>query len=422
MKLLLRLAARSAWNRRFTLGLMLLAIALSTTMLLGIERVRHEVRSGFSQSVSGTDLVVGARTSPIQLMLYAIFRIGGATNNMGWDSAQTLARDPAVAWTIPISLGDSHRGFPVLATNGDYFTHFRYGSNQALKLAQGRPFSDVFEAVLGADVADKLHYRLGDIIILSHGMGGMGLTQHADKPFTVVGILARTGTPVDRTVHIGLDGMQAIHLDWEGGAPMPGVHIPAQFVKKFNLTPTSITAVLVGLKSRARVFAVQRAIADGDGYKEPLMAVLPGVALDQLWDVVGIGENALLVVSGMVVVVGLAGLVAAILASLGERRRELAILRSVGARPLDVLLLLCVEGLGVMLSGVLAGLVLLSVLVWALGPWLAAQFGIALQPTWPAAGELQLLLWTVLAGLVASLLPAWRAYRLSLSDGLTPRT
>ncbi|ALU90349.1 ABC-type antimicrobial peptide transport system, permease component protein [Herbaspirillum rubrisubalbicans M1] len=422
MKLLLRLAARSAWNRRFTLGLMLLAIALSTTMLLGIERVRHEVRSGFSQSVSGTDLVVGARTSPIQLMLYAIFRIGGATNNMGWDSAQTLARDPAVAWTIPISLGDSHRGFPVLATNGDYFTHFRYGSNQALKLAQGRPFSDVFEAVLGADVAEKLHYRLGDIIILSHGMGGMGLTQHADKPFTVVGILARTGTPVDRTVHIGLDGMQAIHLDWEGGAPMPGVHIPAQFVKKFNLTPTSITAVLVGLKSRARVFAVQRAIADGDGYKEPLMAVLPGVALDQLWDVVGIGENALLVVSGMVVVVGLAGLVAAILASLGERRRELAILRSVGARPLDVLLLLCVEGLGVMLSGVLAGLVLLSVLVWALGPWLAAQFGIALQPTWPAAGELQLLLWTVLAGLVASLLPAWRAYRLSLSDGLTPRT
>lgn len=421
MKILLRLAVRSAWNRRFTLGLMLVAIALSTTMLLGIERVRHEVRAGFSQSVSGTDLVVGARTSPIQLMLYTIFRIGGATNNIGWDSAQALARNPAVAWTIPISLGDSHRGFSVLATNGDYFTHFRYGSNQPLRLTQGHPMAGVFDAVLGADVAAKLHYHLDDIIILSHGMGGMGLTQHADKPFRVVGILARTGTPVDRTVHIGLDGMQAIHLDWEGGAPLPGVHIPAEFVKKFNLTPTSITAVLVGLKSRARVFALQREIASGQGYKEPLMAVLPGVALDQLWDVVGIGENALLVVSGMVVVVGLAGLVAAILASLGERRRELAILRSVGARPLDVLLLLCIEGLGVMLAGVASGLLLLSLLVWTLGPLLAEQFGIALQPAWPAAGELQLLLWTILAGLVASLLPALRAYRLSLSDGLTPR-
>lgn len=421
MKLLLRLAAHSAWNRRFTLGLMLLAIALSTTMLLGIERVRHEVRAGFSQSVAGTDLVVGARTSPIQLMLYAIFRIGGATNNMGWDSAQTLARNPAVAWTIPISLGDSHRGFPVLATNGDYFRHFRYGDGRALQMAQGRPFADVFEAVLGAEVAARLHYKLGDRIVLAHGMGGTGLAQHADKPFIVSGILARTGTPVDRTVHIGLDGMQAIHLDWEGGAPLPGLHITPAQVKKFDLTPKSITAVLVGLKSRARVFAVQRDIADGDGFKEPLMAVLPGVALDQLWDVVGIGENALLLVSGMVVVVGLAGLVAAILASLGERRRELAILRSVGARPWDVFLLLSVEGLGVMLAGVALGLLLLTALLLALGPMLASQFGMSLQPAWPAAGELQLLLWTVAAGVAASLLPGLRAYRLSLADGLTPR-
>ncbi|WP_016836291.1 ABC transporter permease [Herbaspirillum lusitanum] len=421
MSFLFRLAARSAWNRRYTLGLMLLAIALSSAMLLGIERVRHEVRDSFSQSVSGTDLVVGARTSPVQLMLYAIFRIGGATNNMGWDSAQKLAKNPAVAWTIPLSLGDSHRGFPVLATNGDYFKHFHYGDGQPLQLGEGRVFGSVFETVLGAEVAQRLHYKLGDRIVLSHGMGSLHLTDHADKPFTVTGILARTGTPVDRTVHIGLDAMEAIHLDWEGGAPLPGVHIPAEFVKKFNLTPTSITAVLVGLKSRARVFALQREIASGQGYKEPLMAVLPGVALDELWQVVGIGENALLVVSGMVVIVGLAGLVSAILASLGERRRELAVLRSVGARPGDVFLLLALEGLAVMLAGVVLGAVLLTLALFALGPFLSAQFGVTLHPALPAAGELQLLGWTVLAGFVASLLPGLRAYRLSLADGLTPR-
>ncbi|EJN07023.1 ABC transporter permease [Herbaspirillum sp. YR522] len=424
MKLLLKLATRSAWNRRFTLGLMLLVIALSSTMLLGIERVRHELRAGFAQSVSGTDLVVGARTSPIQLMLYAIFRIGGATNNMGWDSARTLARNPAVAWTIPLSLGDSHRGFPVLATNGDYFRHFHYGDGHALRLAQGRVLADVFDTVLGADVAQRLHYRLGDHIVLSHGMAGLGaprLAEHADKPFVVTGILAPTGTPVDRTVHIGLDAMQAIHLDWEGGAPLPGLHIAPGLVKKFDLTPTSITAVLVGLKSRAAVFRVQRDIADGAGFNEPLMAVLPGVALDQLWDIVGIGENALLLVSAMVVVVGLAGLVAAILASLGERRRELAVLRSVGARPRDIFILLCIEGLGVMLAGVLAGVLMLSGLLVVLGPTLAAHFGIVLQAAWPTPGELQLLAATVAAGLLASLLPGLRAYRMSLSDGLTPR-
>jgi len=419
MSFLFRLAASSAWNRRFTLGLMLLAIALSSAMLLGIERVRHEVRAGFSQSVSGTDLVVGARTSPVQLMLYAIFRIGGATNNMGWDSALKLARNPAVAWTIPLSLGDSHRGFPVLATNGDYFRHFHYGDGQALQLAQGRPFASVFETVLGAEVAQRLHYKLGDRIVLSHGMGSMHLTQHADKPFTVSGILARTGTPVDRTVHIGLDGMEAIHLDWEGGAPLPGLSIAPELVKKFDLTPKTVTAVLVGLHNRAAVFGVQRDIADDSS--EPLMAVLPGVALDELWQVVGIGENALLVVSGMVVIVGLAGLVSAILASLGERRRELAVLRSVGARPLDVFLLLALEGLAVMLAGVLLGVALLTLALFALGPFLSAQFGVTLHPALPAAGELQLLLGTVVAGFAASLLPGLRAYRLSLADGLTPR-
>ena len=419
MKLLLRLAARSAWNRRFTLGLMLLAIALSTTMLLGIERVRHEVRNGFSQSVSGTDLVVGARTSPVQLMLYAIFRIGGATNNIGWDSARKLAANPAVAWTIPLSLGDSHRGFPVLATNNDYFTHFHYGAGQPLQLSQGQPFASVFDTVLGAEVAQRLHYRIGDHIVLSHGMGGMHLNDHADKPFVVTGILARTGTPVDRTVHIGLDGMEAIHLDWEGGTRLPGLSISAALVKKFDLTPKTVTAVLVGLKNRAQVFRLQRDIADDT--TEPLMAVLPGVALDELWQVVGVGENALLVVSAMVVVVGLAGLVSSILASLGERRRELAILRSVGARPRDVFLLLALEGISVMLAGVLLGLLLLTLALFALGPMLSAQFGVTLHPTLPAAAEIQLLLWIIFAGFIASLLPGMGAYRLSLADGLTPR-
>ena len=419
MNFLFRLATRSAWNRRYTLVLMLLAIALSTAMLLGIERLRHDVRAGFSQSVSGTDLVVGARTSEVQLMLYAIFHIGGATNNMGWDSALKLAKHPAVAWTIPLSLGDSHRGFPVLATNQDYFQHFHYGDAQALHLQKGRSFNSVFETVLGAEVAAKLHYKVGDHIVLSHGMGGMHMTEHADKPFTVTGILARTGTPVDRTVHIGLDAMEAIHLDWEGGAPMPGLSIAPSLVKKFDLTPKTITALLIGLKSRAAVFSVQRDIADDSS--EPLMAVLPGVALDNLWQVVGIGENALLLVSGMVVLVGLAGLVSAILASLGERRRELAVLRSVGARPADILLLLALEGLAVMLAGVLLGVVLLSIGLFALGPFLSAQFGVTLHPVLPSAGELQLLAAVILAGFVASLLPALRAYRLSLTDGLTPR-
>ncbi len=423
MQHLIGLAARSAWNRRVALSLTVLAIALSVLMLLGVERLRQQVRDSFEQSVSGADLIVGARGSPLQLMLYSVFRIGEATHNMEWTSVRALAANPAVAWVIPISLGDSHHGYPVLATTPDYFSHFRYGDKRALRLAEGRPFpggtDGVFDAVIGAEVADALGYRLGSRITLSHGSGETDLAEHADKPFTVVGILARTGTPVDNTVHISLAAMEAIHLDWQGGAHIPGVSIPAEYVKKFDLTPKTVTAVILGLKSRAAVFSAQRAI--NNFRAEPLMAVLPGVALSQLWQVVGYGEKALLAVSALVVMVGLAGLVAVILAGLNERRRELAILRSVGARPRDILTLLTLEGLGLTFAGAAFGLLLLTVLSLIAGPLVEARWGLSLTAAAPTAQELRLLAGVFGIGLLASLLPGWRAYRLSLADGLTPR-
>ena len=424
MKALATLAGRSAWNRRGTLALVLLSIALATLLLLTFERVRTDVRENFSNAVSGTDLIVGARTGPVQLMLYAVFRVGGATNNIRMSSVAAIAQHRAVAWVVPLSLGDSHRGFTVLGTTKDYFTRFRYGEREPLVLAQGQPFSGTLEglygAVLGAEVAQRLQYRLGDHLVLSHGSGAIAGSEHADKPFTVVGILARTGTPVDRTVHISLQAMEAIHLDWLGGAPLPGMAIPADQARKFDLEPKQVTAALVGLKGRAAVFAVQRHVAEFEG--EPLMAVLPGVALDELWDVVGIGEKALLGMSAMVALVSLAGLVATVLAGLNERRRELAVLRSVGAGPRDVLALLAVEGTLVTLGGVLLGTAATMGLIAGAGPWVQAHYGVALRLAAPTPSQWLLLAGVLAAGVLASLVPGLRAYRLSLADGLSPRT
>jgi putative ABC transport system permease protein len=417
MRHLWTLAGKSAWNRRWTLGLTALAIAAAVTMLLAVERIRHDAREGFAQSVSGTDLVIGARTSPLQLLLYSVFRMGEASSNISWQSAQQIARHPLVAWSIPLSLGDSHRGFPVLGTTDAYFAHFRYGDKRELAFAAGQAFDGLFEAVIGAEVAQRLHYRVGDRITLSHG-GELG-AEHADKPFVVTGILRRTGTPVDRTVHVSLEAIQAIHLEWQGGAPMPGVKIAPEFVRKFDLTPTSVTAVLVGLHSRAAVFRMQRHV--NEFAAEPLLAVLPGVALSQLWEVVGVVERTLLLVSALVVAVGLTGLVAVMLASLNERRRELAILRSVGAQPLHVLLLLVIEGIGVTLLGIAAGVALLALASGALGPVIEARYGFPLQTVWLTLQELRLLGMVLAVGLLASLVPGYRAYRLSLADGLVPR-
>ncbi|MGJ7610732.1 MULTISPECIES: ABC transporter permease [unclassified Variovorax] len=419
MTALFSIAWRSAWNRRFTLALTVFSIALSTFLLLGVERIRTELRENFASSVSGTDLIVGARTGSTQLLLYSVFRIGAATNNISWKSVQALQAHPGVDWVVPLSLGDSHRGFAVLATSPEYFTRFRYGDKQLLKMREGKPFSELFDAVVGAEVADKLGYHVGRKITLAHGSGELNVAEHADKPFTVVGVLARTGTPVDRTVHIGLAAMEAIHLEWVGGAPMPGVHIPAEQVRKFDLTPKNVTAALVGLKNRAAVFGVQRWISTYTG--EPLMAILPGVALDELWSVIGIGENALLLMSALVALVSLAGLVSVVMAGLNERRRELAVLRAVGAGLRHVLALLALEGAMVTVLGVAFGVVMAVLGIALLSPWLQAQFGLTLSLSEPTLNEWLLMASLLTAGWLASLLPGIRAYRLSLADGLSPR-
>jgi putative ABC transport system permease protein len=449
MKSLIRLAAQSAWNRRFVLSLVVLSIALSTLLLLGIARLRDDVRKNFAQSVSGTDLIVGARTGSVQLLLYSVFRIGGATNNIQWSSVQSLAKLPGVEWVVPISLGDSHRGFPVVATTADYFRRFRYGEALPLALAEGRAFDDnpadqlanqladqpdvrpahqnglpalspdLFGVVLGADVAASLDYRIGDKVVLSHGDGALAANDHADKPFHVIGVLKRTGTPVDRSLHISLAAMEAIHLDWVAGAPLPGQAVSLDALAGQDLTPHQVTAALVGLKRRTAVFSTQRRINDFAG--EPLMAILPGVALDELWDVVAIGERSLTLMSALVATVSLCGLVAVILAGLNERRRELAILRAVGANPARIFSLLAVEGMLVTVCGVALGAVSCLLLIAGLGPWVQLRFGIGLSAGLPSAAEWQLLGLVTALGWAASLLPGWRAYALSLSDGLSPK-
>jgi len=420
MRSLLTLAWASAWHRRFALSLVVLSLALSTFLLLSVERVRHDVRDNFSNAVSGTDLIVGARSGAVQLLLYSVFRIGQPTQTIEYRSLQALQRDPSVRWVVPISLGDSHRGFPVVATTSAYFEHFRYGPRRQLELLEGRRFDQVFEAVLGAEVAQQLGYRLGQRLVLSHGSGALDHDRHDEMPFTVVGILARTGTPVDRSVHIPLEGMQALHVDWAAGMPLPGTkRTTAEEAQALDLTPSTVSAALVGLKVRGAVFAVQRRVNAYEG--EPLMAVLPGVALDELWGTVAQAEKALTLMSVLVGAVSLAGLMAVVMTALEQRRRELAVLRSVGAGPRRVFTLLLLEGLFISALGVAAGAIAWWTLLWTSGPWVQAEYGIILSVGAPSPTEAALAAAVLAAGVLASLWPGWRAYRLSLADGLTPR-
>ncbi|MEM6626309.1 MAG: ABC transporter permease [Pseudomonadota bacterium] len=415
---IVRLALASLFNRRFTAGLTILSVALSVMLFVGVEKVRQGARDSFERTISGTDLIVGARSSAINLVLYSVFRIGDATNNITWDSYQRVAERDDVAWTVPLSLGDSHRGFRVVGTTTEFFERYQYAGDQTLAFADGVVFSDLFDAVIGADVARELGYSVDDPIIVSHGLGDVSFTEHDDKPFRISGVLAQTGTPVDRSVHVSLEAIEAIHLGWQSGVqtPMSRMITPDQ-ARQLNLRPNEITAFLVGMKSRVRTLQAQRDINTYRG--EPLQAVIPGVALSQLWQVVGVAERALIAVSLFVVIAGLVSVLISILTSLNERRREMAILRSVGAGPRDVFWLLVSEAVLLAVLGSLLGLGLLYAGLGVAAPWINERYGVALTGLGPGLFDLYMVLGVAGAAFLLGAFPAWRAFRQSLADGLS---
>ncbi len=415
---LISVAVKSAWNRRLSLSLTVLALAISVMLLLGVDKIRKEAKSNFVNTISQTDLIVGGRSGPINLLLYSVFRIGNATNNVSWQSYEEIRALEQVKWSVPLSLGDSHRGFRVLGTNQDYFNYYRHSKDKALQFSIGEPFSQVYDVVLGADVARELDYALGDKIIVSHGLVSTDFSAHDDKPFTVVGILAKTGTPVDRTVHVPLEGITAIHIDWQSGR-RSAFSIDAEQALKMDLQPKAITAFMLGLNNRITTFRVQRQI--NEYAEEPLMAIIPGSTLTTLWHTLSNFELVLLAVSSLVVVAGLAGMLTTIISSLNERRREMAILRAIGAHPYQIVLLFVLETLLIILLSILLGILMLYAMLLIFKPLILGWVGINIALT-----ALDLQQWLVLAvimlsALLISLIPGLIAYRRSLQDGLMLR-
>ncbi|MEK2644674.1 ABC transporter permease [Bdellovibrio sp. BCCA] len=415
----LKLAIKSLKNRAFATTLTVISIALSVSLLLSVERAKRAAEEGFTQTISKTDLIVGARSGPLQLILYTVFNMGNATHNISYETYQDVKKNPAIDWTIPYSLGDGHRGFRVVGTNEDFFKHYHYRGDQKIELEHGIEFHDLWDVVIGADVARKLNYKLGDRIVVAHGVTkGEGIQNHEDKPFVVSGIMKPTGTPLDRAVYMSLEGMEALHVDWqEGAAPTADKMIPREQLSKEKLKVHSITAFFVGAKSRIETLKLQREI---NNYKEePLLAIIPGVTLSELWNGLSYVEGVLRMISWMVVVVGLMAMLISLTTTLNERRREMAILRAVGAQSSQIVGLLVFESALLTALGVALGVVLSVGLVAILKPWIETEFGLYLVGPWFTQRELLYMVITLIGGTLIGLIPALRAQNLALKDGLS---
>ena len=420
IKNIVQLALRSLRFRKITIGLTILSLAISVVLLLGVDIIRTQAKETFTNTISDTDLIVGSRSGSVQLMLYSIFHIGSATNNVSWKSYNKIKSHPKVSWSVPISLGDSHKGYRVIGTTQDIFEHYKYGKGNTLRFSNGDVFTDIYDAVVGAKVATSLVYEINDKIFISHGITNADFAEHKDSPFTITGILKPTGTPLDRSILISLKGLEAVHIGWESGAKNTSIkQNEKETVDLESLEPESITAFLLGLKSKHDIFSIRRGINE---YKsEPLLAVMPGIALLELWKVVEVIEKTLLAISGLVVLTSLIGIFTVIITNLNERRREMAILRSVGASPKTIFSLMIIESEILVILGVFFGLALLYFLLFMINPILFNTFGFNIELGPPSKLQLIMLGSIVLGGFLAALYPAISAYRKTLQDGLTIR-
>jgi putative ABC transport system permease protein len=412
---LLRLAFKSLRARSLTTALTIFSIALSVMLLVGVDRLRDAAQAGFSGTLSHTDLIVGARGGGLPLLLSSVFHIGNASNNISWESYQHFAHHPAVAWTIPISMGDSYRGYRVVATDDNFYAHYQYRRTRSLSIAQGHIPQGVFDVTLGAEVAAHLHNRLGQRIVLAHGIEEKSIIHHDATPFTVVGILAPTATPVDRAIYVTLLGEEAMHYGWTDGTP-PAIGEESPKLDLTKLKVDQITCFLLGAKSRISTLYLQREI---DTYRpEPLTAIIPAYTLQELWSLLDSADTALSLVSGAVLVVGLLAMLIALYTALNERRREIAILRAVGVHARQIFTLFLLESTLIAATGTALGIAAVYVFLFALRGTIENRFGLPIALVGLSTRVELYAVATLVCGALLGAIPAFRAYRNSLVDGL----
>ncbi|MFZ5630109.1 MAG: ABC transporter permease [Spirochaetota bacterium] len=412
---MIRLIFASLINRRVIVFLTALSVALSVFLFSSVEKLRDGARASFTHTVSGTHIVAGARSGQIPLLLFSLFHLGSPTSNVSYASYQKYRKHPAVAWALPLSIGDSHRGFRVVGTSPNLMKYYRYRNAQQLKLADGSYSLGRFKAVLGSTAARELGYKVGAPLVLTHGISDVqGIHDHEENPFKVEGIFEPTGTPFDKGIYISLESAELMHDEHaageaEGHDRKAGAVVPIE----------KITSFMIGVKQPVDILPLMRAINEDTA--EPLTAILPGVVLSEIWNMMGYAENILKLVSYLVMLTALCGLFIALYASLAERYREMAILRALGAHPGSIAALLVAESVLLATAGILVGYGLLALVTTALHSALLRYFSVSLG-VFPLTGqELIFVAILIVMSVLVAMVPAYLVYRRALADGLQVR-
>lgn len=378
-----------------TLNVLLLALGVATITLLLL--VMHQLEERMGRDARGIDLVAGAKGSPMQVILSAIYHLDVPTGNIPLAQANEMSRQRMVKKTIPLALGDSYKGFRIVGTSHDYVAH--YGG----KLAAGRLWQKPMEAVIGAEVARRMGHGVGTTFAGVHGIADAG-AEHGDAPYQVVGVLAPGDTVLDRLVLTSIESVWQVHGEHQGAAA----------TDKDEDKDKEITALLIQYATPVAAAMLPRYI----NQNSQMQAASPAYETARLFSIVGVGVDVLRGFALVLILSAGLSLFIALTNALAERRYDLALMRTLGASPAKLMALMLLEGALLAGLGAVSGLALGHALTEALGRSLRAAQQVAVTGLTWVPGELWLIAVALAVGVAAALLPAWRAYRTDIAHTL----
>ncbi|MCB9205126.1 MAG: FtsX-like permease family protein [Flavobacteriales bacterium] len=414
---MLQLAYANLKEHFLTTALSVMLLSIGVGMVSFIVTVSEQLNDRFNRDIRGIDMVVGAKGSPLQLILSAVYQIDNPTGNIPLSEVSKIQRHPLVKYSIPLSYGDSYQGFRIVGTDTLYLSHFR------AKFREGKPWQKSMDVVLGSTAAERLGMGLGSHFHGTHGFEKEGHA-HDEMHYNVVGILEPTGTVADRLILTSTESVWDIHHH-EEEVEVGGEHAHEEGEEHdhheheteehdHEQESVEITALLVKFKNPMGMMQLPRFINE----KTSMQAALPAIEINRLYELMGIGFSTLQTIGILIMIIAALSVFISLLNSLKERKYELALLRSLGASPAKLFGLVIQESLLLCFAGYAFGIILGRIAIMTLSSFGEEQFHFSVSQSGVSTVEIWLLPFTLGVGLVAAIIPAVRAYRSDISTVL----
>lgn len=379
----------------------ILILALGIATIVTLLRVSEQVEQRFTRDLQGIDLVVGAKGSPIQLILSSVFHLDIPNGNIPLEEAQKLEGNPLIQSAIPMALGDNYNGFRIVGTTADYIRHYRG------ELAQGRLYTAQMEAALGSEVAAKYKLKLNDTLIGAHGLSNSD-DLHTDFPYTIVGILKPTGTVLDRLVLTPVESVWHVHEH-------PDADDPEEVAYKKAHPEKEITSLLISYKTPMAAVVLPRLV----NKTSSMQAASPAFETARLIKILGVGSEGIALFAAVLMGIAAVGFFVTLFNAVNDRRYDIALMRSLGATRGKIVKLVLAEGLALGVCGTLLGVALGHGFAYGAGRWIEETRHMQLNALGFQAYEGYVMLMALGVSVIAAIIPAMMAYNVNVAKLLS---